>query len=107
MKLTEEEIQRLVEAAGGEERLRSLGDFVRMMGIGEAVMRTKSVDPDKLAGELYRLKEGVLPLEMFKEAVATYLPRMREEGLLHRTKPRLTKLGESLVKDYVRFLNQE
>jgi hypothetical protein len=78
--------------------------FVHKMAILTAIRNTaNSVDFDVLAQEMFKLKEGVVPVEVMREIIEFHYESLKEEGLLTE-KGTLTPLAFIFVSNYEEML---
>lgn len=79
-----------------EDVLLMMVDRAHRMGVLDAIVTTKTTDPDVLAQWLYEEKERVVPLEGMKGVVEKYIPILEKEGLLLDGEPTPEALEISL-----------
>lgn len=64
----------------GVDFMKEMSQVVYKLGVTTAIRNTGSIDPQVLAEELYKIKDGVLEVEEMKEVVEDTLPKLIEEG---------------------------
>lgn len=64
------------------EALSTLAEIVKRIGVLDAVVATKSTDPDVLAEWLYHDKLQVLPVEEMKNIAIEQMEHLVDEGMI-------------------------
>lgn len=88
----------------GEDVMKKMAEMVHKLGVVTAVHNTQSVDPDIVAEELYKIKDGILPVEEMKEIVEETLPKLVEEDWMDEL-GNLADMTVAMIEHYNNFLD--